>query len=140
VEALALSDRPMTAYRVALSYNLNVAKVYAEMKKLNSLGLVKTSRGRGLEYALADDDLRRLALKLASRVQTYSSWKSDGSRRARFRMGLAAIPPFTLEKVPRGVEPWPRRTPGELENLAKLGRRKFDGKYRRTGERTYARI
>ena len=141
VEALALSDRPLTAYRVARMYNMNVAKVYLEMKKLNGLGMVKPIvKDRGREYELVDSSLRSLALKLSSRVQTYESWKSDESKRARFRMGLASVPRFTMERPSKAVEPGQRRMSGELENLAVLGRKKFDSKYRRMSRRDYARI
>jgi hypothetical protein len=140
-EALALSDRPLTAYRVAMKYNMNVAKVYLEMKRLEGLGLVKaTVRTKGREYELVDSDLRRLALKLSSRVQTYETWKSKESKRTRFRMGLLSVPSFSLEGSPRGVEPGQRRLPGELESLATLGRRKFDSKYRRITGRDYDRV
>jgi hypothetical protein len=142
IEALALSAGPLTAYRVARTYNMNVAKVYSEMKRLNSLGMVKPAeRGRaGVEYELVDEDLRNLALKLTSRVQTYESWKSDDSRRARFRMGLASVPHVPLERGARAVEQGQRRLPGELENLAALGRKKFDSKYRKTAVRAYGRV
>jgi DNA-binding transcriptional ArsR family regulator len=141
VEALALSDRSLTAYGVAKAYNMNIAKVYLEAKKLEGLGLVRSARGaRGREYELADDNLRDLALKLSSRVQTYDSWKSPESRRARFRMGLVSVPRFTLVGQPKVVDASRRKMPGELENLAILGRKKFDAKYRRTGDGSYDRL
>lgn len=141
VEALALSRKPMTAYRVARAYNMNVAKVYVEMKRLAALGMVRPTEGRrGLEYGLADDDLRRLAVRLSSRVQTYDSWRSTESRAARFREGLAVVPPVTLSPGPRTGKGARRRMPGELDNLAALGRRRFDAKYRRTSGRLYARL
>jgi predicted transcriptional regulator len=141
LEALAFADAPLTAYRIAKYYNMNVAKVYKEMKKLDGLGMVRPRKyGVKKTYELADDDLKNLALKLSSRVQTYASWRSEASRRARFRMGLAAIPPFEVKEAPDEVDPGPRRIPGELENLATLGRKKFDSKYRRESPREYARI
>ena len=140
VEALALSDKPMTAYRVAKKYNMNVAKVYKEFKRLDGLGLLKSESDGAKVYELADDDLKSLALKLSSRVQTYESWKSKEARRTRFRMGLSKVPRFELEIPPGGGEQGARRMPGELENLAALGRKKFDRKYRRTAERAYARV
>ena len=141
VEALALSDRSLTAYGVAKAYNMNIAKVYVEMKRLEGLRLVRSARGnRGREYELVDDSLRELALKLSSRVQTYESWRSPESRRARFRMGLALVPRLSLTGQSTVVDTSQRRMPGELENLAILGRKKFDAKYRRMGERSYDRI
>ena len=141
VEALALAERPLTAYGVAKSYNMNIAKVYGEMKRLERLGLVRpTARKRGVEYELVDDDLKRLALKLSSRVQTYDSWRSDESRRRRFRMGFAAIPRFSLEGDAKALSVEERRMPGELVNLATLGRKKFDAKYRRREGREYDRV
>lgn len=141
MEALALSKEPLTAYHVARLYNMNVAKVYLEMKRLGRLGLVKSSgRNRGIEYVLADVNLRKLALKLSSRVQTYESWRSEESRRARFMMGLVSIPPALLEAKPNTVKAGRHRMPGELENLAVLGRKKFDRKYRRVSGRDYDRV
>jgi hypothetical protein len=141
VEALALSGRPLTAYRIAKNYNMNVAKVYLGMKKLERLGLVRFTGKIGLkEYELNDNDLRSLALRLSSRVQTLESWRSDESRRSRFRMGLVPVPRFSLENLPKTQEPRQRRMPGELENLATLGRKMFDAKYRRKMGRDYDRV
>jgi hypothetical protein len=141
VEALALSGRALTAYGVAIAYNMNIAKVYLEARRLERLGLIRSTNGkRGREYELADEDLRRLALKLSSRVQTYESWRSGESKRARFRMGLVSVPRFSLEGQSREVDTSQRRMPGELENLAILGRKKFDSKYRRMSERSYDRL
>ena len=120
---------------------MNIAKVYGEMRRLEGLGLVRSSKGsRGREYVLVDDSLRELALKLSSRVQTYASWRSPESKRARFRMGLASVPRFSLDGQSTAVATGQRRMPGELENLANLGRKKFDAKYRRVSERAYDRI
>lgn len=123
-------------------YNMNIAKVYFEMKRLASLGLARArekTSGRK-QYELADEDLRSLALKLSSRVQTLESWRSTDSRRDRFRMGLAAVPPFSLEGPPLAKALEGRRMPGELENLAALGRKKFDSKYRGRTGRSYDRV
>jgi len=141
VEALALSDKGLTAYRVAKAYNMNIAKVYVEMKRLERLGIVRSvRRNRGKEYELDNAALKELALELSSRVQTYESWRSPASRRARFRMGLASIPQVSLESPTGVVDSNQRRMPGELDNLAVLGRRRFDVKYRRTGDRTLDRV
>ena len=141
MEALALASGPLTAYRVSKAYNMNVAKVYLEMKKLAELGLVKAERrNRGTEYALADEDLRRLAVRLSSRVVTYEHWSSREAKKARFRMGLVAVPPISLGRPPKDLEAKPTRVPGELENLATLARKKFDTKYRGTAVREYDRV
>jgi hypothetical protein len=141
VQALALSDKPLTAYRLARRYNMNVAKVYLEMKRLEGLGLLKLAGTNGKrEYLLVDVDLQNLALRLSPRVQTYESWRSDESRRERFRMGLAAVPRSAPGGGPNPLRQGKRRFPGELENLAVLGRRKFDSKYRKTAGRSYARV
>jgi hypothetical protein len=55
-------------------------------------------------------------------------------------MGLALVPRFSLEGRSTVADTTLRRMPGELENLAILGRKKFDAKYRRTGERCYDRL
>lgn len=141
VEALALSAKPLTAYRVAKTYNMNVARVYIEMKTLVALGMVGPKKGRGgLEYGIIDGDLRSLALKLSSRVQTYEAWRSKESKLARFKLSLAVVPPVTLAPTPGTTRGARRRMPGELENLAALGRKKFDTKYRRAAGRRYARV
>ena len=141
VEALALSRKPLTAYGLAKAYNMNVAKVYGEAKRLERLGLVRSMKGKsGRVYELADEDLRRLALKLSSRVQTYESWRSPESRRDRFRMGLALVPSFLMERASEVAGPGERRMPGELDGLAVLGRKKFDGKYRRREGRSFDRV
>lgn len=141
VEGLALSGRPLTAYRIARKYNMNIAKTYAEMKKLVSIGMVEpVERSRWNEYTLADDDLRRLAVRLSSRVKTYEAWRSPEAKRKRFRMGLARVPPFSMEQPSGSFEPGERRLAGELESLAVLGRKKFDAKYLRLADREYARV
>ena len=138
VEALAKSDRPLTCYRISKSYNMNVAKVYIAMKRLVALGLVEASRGRGgAEYRIQDDDLRRLALRLSTRVITYEAWSGGDARKERFRSGLLPVPAFTLGGPPELVQAKPTRAPGELDSLAMLARAKFDGKYRRTRDGGY---
>ena len=122
-------------------YNMNVAKVYITMKKLADLGLVKRLKGRsGVEYLLLDEDLRRIALRLSSRVITYESWKSQDAKRSRFRSGLERVPPLSLGRPTRSLLMKSTRIPGELENLALLARRKFDTKYRRTSDGAYDSI
>jgi hypothetical protein len=140
VEALALSQSPLTAYRIAKRYNMNMAKVYLEMKRLERLRVVTSSPGgRGQEYELVDGSLRTLALKFCSRVKTYEAWRSSESRRERFRMGLAVVPRFKVGA--RASAPGVKtRLPGELENLAVLGRKKFDLKYSQTAGNEYDTI
>jgi DNA-binding transcriptional ArsR family regulator len=141
VQALALSKRPLTSYRVAKLYHMNVAKVYIEMKKLAEMGLVEAvRRKRGAEYRLADADLKRLALRLSSRVVTFDAWSSMEAKKARFRMGLGSVPQVSLERPEGEVTEKPTRMPGELENLAVLGRKRFDSKYRKIGEREYGHV
>ena len=141
MEALALANKPLTSYRISKEYNMNVAKVYLEMKRLAELGLVRAARqNRGAEYVLADEDLRRLAVKLSSRVVTYDSWSSREAKRTRFKMGLASVPPVTLGRRSVDVETRQTRMPGELENLATLARKKFDAKYRKAAVSEYDRI
>lgn len=141
VEALALSDRPLSAYRIAKIYNMNVAKVYSEVKKLQSLGvLASAAAGSARGYTLADGDLKRLARKLGSRVTTYEEWASRESKRERFLNGMATVPRFKMDGSRAAADPLARRAPGELENLASLGRRKFDSKYERGSGRRYARV
>ena len=138
VEALAISERPLTCYRISKLYNMNVAKVYVAMKRLAALGLVTPSRGRGgVEYRIGDEDLRRLALKLSGRVVTYEAWSSQGARKERFRSGLSPVPALPLGRPRRPTLIKPTRLPGELDSLAMLARAKFDGRYRRTPEGAY---
>jgi len=138
VEALTLAEEPLTSYRVATAYNMNVAKTYLEMKKLAQLGMVKSTKmRRGTGYVLADEDLRRLALKLSSRVVTYSEWASDEAKKARFRAGLVVAKRISLGRARAGRGAKSTRQRGELETLALLGRKGFDSKYRRRTEREY---
>jgi hypothetical protein len=138
VEALAMSERPLTCYRISKLYNMNVAKVYVAMKKLAALGLVTPSRGRGgIEYRLQNEDLCRLALNFSTRVVTYKEWSSQGGKKKRFRFGLAQIPALPLDKSRKLMSIKPTRIPGELDNLALLARAKFDGKYRKGSDGAY---
>jgi len=141
VEALSTSGRPLTAYRVARSYNMNVAKVYVEAKRLSGLGLLEPVKGkRGTEYRLSDENLRRLALKLSDRVTPYDSWSSERAKRVRFRAGLSTVPDVTVGSPGKVGIAKPSRLPGELVNLASLAKRKFDAKYRRRSDRRYDRL
>ncbi len=141
MEALALSDTPLTAYRVAKEYNMNIAKVYAETKRLAGLGIVSQVRQmRGTEYELVDEDLRRLALRLASRTVPYEEWNSREQRASRFRGGLRLVPSIEVGEPSEVALTKETRLPGELEVLARLGRKKFDAKYRRVGDRSYDRL
>ncbi len=140
VGALARADSPLTSYEVAKMYNMNVAKVYGEMKRLKEMGLVEAVPGRrGTGYKLVDDDLKRLALRLSPRVTTLEAWRSEDERRSRFMNGLREVPEFLLQRPEVQVDEKPSRFGGELRSLAVLGRRMFDSKYRRTGERAWSR-
>jgi hypothetical protein len=136
-----MSEGPLTCYRVSKLYNMNIAKVYVAMKKLAALGLVAPSRGRGgIEYRICDEDLRRLALKLATRVVTYEAWNSQDARKERFRLGLSLIPALPLGRPRKPMSIKQTRIPGELDSLALLARAKFDGKYRKTPDGAYDSI
>ena len=139
LEALALSKRPLSSYRVSKAYNMNTSKVYVEMKKLADLGFVRGTKGnRGLEYTLVDENLRALALKLSLHVIPIDIWSSKEAKAQRFRSGLIKVPKFSLGKAKTLAKP--SRMPGELDNLALLARNKFDRKYRRSGAGEYARV
>ncbi len=142
VQALAMTEKPLSAYRVSKMYSSNISKVYIEMKKLAGLGLISVVKGRrGLEYALIDTNLRALALKLSPRSITYDEWCTPEGKARRFRNGLIKVPKFSLGERSRSVSvSRPTRMKGELSTLAILARSKFDKKYRRIGDREYARI
>ena len=141
VELLESAKKPLSAYRVSKMYNMNIGKVYIEMKKLANLGLVSAIKGRrGLEYALIDENLRGLALKLSSKVITYDDWSNPEAKAQRFRRGLIKVPKFSLGRPTKSLNTKPTRMPGELDALALLARSKFDKKYRRIGDRAYARV
>ncbi len=141
VEALAMSERPLTCYRISRLYNMNTAKVYLAMRQLAALGLVAPSRGRGgVEYRIQDEDLRRLALKLSNRVVTYEAWRSQDAKKRRFRSGLSPIPALPLRSPRALMAAKPTRMPGELDSLAQLAVSKFERKYRRVGDGHYDSI
>jgi hypothetical protein len=141
VEVLATSRKPLSAYRVSKMYNMNVAKVYVEMKKLARLGLISSSNGtRGLEYTLIDENLRALALNLSPRAISYDDWRSAEAKAQRFRSGMTRVPDFKLGGKTSRLDKKPTRMTGELEALALLARSRFDKKYRRVSEHNYARI
>jgi len=141
VELLALTNKPLSAYRVAKMYNMNISKVYFEMKKLARLGLISATPGRrSLEYALIDENLRGLAVKFTPRVIRYDDWLTPEAKAQRFRNGMIRIPKFSQEKNAKSLDAKPTRMPGELDALALLARSKFDKKYRRIGDREYARV
>lgn len=140
VEALAKAEKPLSAYRISKSYGMNFARVYIEMKRLANLGLVRARGGRrGQEYVLLDENLRALASKLSSRVVTFEAWNSPEARATRFRNGQSKVPKFYLGQA-KSLYKKPTRLPGELDTLAILARNRFDRKYRRVGEREYARV
>jgi hypothetical protein len=141
VTVLALVGTPLSAYRVSKMYNMNIAKVYIEMKKLANLGLVSATKGsRGFEYALTDGSLRTLALKLSPRIVAYDNWRSAEAKAQRFRSGLIKAPKFSLGRQTKPLDTKPTRMPGELSALALLARSKFDKKYRRISDRRYVRV
>ncbi len=142
VELLALAKKPLSAYRVAKMYNLNVSKVYHEIKRLDDLGLLLRRRGsKGMEYSLVDENLRALALNLSPQIQSYDDWNSPEAKAQRFRAGLMQVPKFSLgRRQAKLLERKRTRMPDELDTLALLARRSFEKKYREIGEREYVRI
>ena len=140
LEALALSDEPLTLYQVAKTYGMNIAKTYSEAGNLARLGIIKAvGRARGVTYILADEDVRRLVFRMSSRVLTFEKWAGDDEATKRFRSGMEEIPSFRLES-PSGLARKPSRLPGELDAMAALGRRKFEKKYRMVADREFASI
>ena len=141
IRALAQSGEPLGPYRVAKMFGMNVAKTYSEMKRLAALGVVEGVRGgRGTAYTLVDEDLRRLSLRLSQRVVPLERWKSPPSKASRFMMGMQAVPGFGLEGGEEATWAKASRQEGELDGLAEMGRKRFDAKYRRVGERAFARL
>ncbi|MDG6898109.1 MAG: winged helix-turn-helix transcriptional regulator [Nitrososphaerota archaeon] len=141
VRALSSSDKPLTSYRVAKRFNLNVPKVYKELGRMAEVGLVKASMNRkAREYSLADDDLRRLALRMSPGFVTLEGWSSEEARKLRFRAGLGKKKRNSKGATPANVPVKPTRSPGELESLARLGRRAFDSRYREMGPRTLGAV
>ncbi len=141
VGVLALAKNPLSAYQVSKMCNMNISKVYVEMKKLANLGLLSTVTGnKGLAYTLTDESLRRLASKLSPRMIAYDDWRSPEAKAQRFRSGLIKVPKFSLGRQTKSLSAKPSRMPGELNALALLARSKFDKKYRKIGDREYARV
>lgn len=141
IRALAMSSSPLTSYRVATLYNMNVPKVYGEMRNLTSLGVVEpTSQGRGVKYRLVDDDLKRLVLRLSPDVVTLEAWRSEEAKRIRFRAGLGTGQDFTQRPSTRRAASKTTKLPAELLTLARLGRERFDSRYRRLGARTFGAV
>ncbi len=141
IRALAISSSPLTSYRVARLYNMNVPKVYGEMRNLTTLGVVEpTSQGRGVKYRLVDDDLKRLVLRLSPGVVTLEAWRSEEAKKFRFRAGLGKGQDVPRRPSTRRAASKATRLPGELLTLARMGRERFDSRYRRLGARTYAAV
>ena len=143
IETLASSKKPLTAYRISRMNNLNVPKVYLEVRRLARLDLVLAVKGRrGVEYSLIDENLRGLVAKLASRTISNSDWRSPEAKARRLRDGLMQVPKFSLggRKEPTDAIMKATRLPGELDTLALLARKKFESKYRNVGDREYARV
>ncbi|MDG6923807.1 MAG: hypothetical protein JRN67_11005 [Nitrososphaerota archaeon] len=140
VEALA-QNKKLSAYRISKMYNINVPKTYIEIKKLANLNLLCASNSRrGLEYSLADENLRELAIKLSSRTISYADWNNPKAKAERLRNGLISVPEFSLRRRDKPLYTKPTRMLGELDNLAMLARSRFNRKYRITGGREYARV
>ena len=141
VAALSTTYKPLTAYRIAKSYNMNVAKVYLEARRLAELGLLEARKSnRGTGYVLSDKNLRLLALRLSERVTPYDEWSSNRAKRARFRAGLSIVPQLSGARPTEVRTEKPSRFPGELENLAMLAKLRFNGKYRKKSARDYDRL
>ena len=113
MEALALSDEPLTPYRVAKEYNMNIAKTYLEAKALARIGVIRAARRkRGLEYELADEDVERVVLKLSSRVVPYArwaegegrdsgrAWKASPTSRSKEGQGSGGLPALWMSWMP----------------------------------------
>lgn len=141
VEALAFGKKPLSAYRIARMYNLNIPKVYLEIKRLSKMGLVTALQGRkGIEYTLNDESIRTLATKLGSRTILYSEWRAQKNQ--LLRDGLLKVPRFSISSPREPVTNFEKTTRlrGELDTLALLARKKFDKKYCQIGDRVYARV
>lgn len=151
VEVLAQNkETKLSAYRISKLYNINMSKVYIEVKKLTKLNLLRAWKGKkGVEYSLEDLHLRDLAIRLSSssstfpRTISYDDWSEPKARAQRLRNGLLRVPQFSLGKKSEKIKSLvakPTRMPGELDNLAVLARKRFDRKYEMKSAQQYVRV
>lgn len=94
---LADSTVPKTGYELAKAARANPSKVYAILRDLAELGLVKTTSNRpGVrQYSLADPDLRRFLLRNV-RITTIEEWFSPARVQAR-EVTLGHLKPTRFE-------------------------------------------
>lgn len=140
IRILASTITPVSAYRVAKIYDMNVNNVYSEIKKLANLGLVSTVTGkRGAQYALIDKNLRALALKLSPNLIGYDEWSMLEVRARRIKSEEIKVPNF-LGKKRKPSDILPREILDGLNIIALTARKSFDKKYRQVGEHDYVRV
>lgn len=80
---LASADRPLTAYRIASISGLQRIKVYAELRRLSRVGIVRERRdGRGSSvWEIVDPDLRRILIRRV-RLTDITTLRTDRARLA----------------------------------------------------------
>jgi hypothetical protein len=119
---LASAYRAMSGYRVGLTASVPLPKVYRELKRLRSVGLVaRVPEG----WILTDDDVRHL-LRKRYRVAWAADWFREIARRApedaailRHLRSLPA-PRFPKHWVPRHPKQY-RRDPRKDRLLSRMG-------------------
>jgi biotin operon repressor len=112
---LANSDTPQTGYAISKSVEISFSKVFEELKRLESAGiLVKTldSRGRS-QFALRDPELRS-SLSKRIRIISAEEWFSpDKVARRRKALVDAKGISVSLPRVPSGTG-WSSRLAAEF--------------------------
>jgi hypothetical protein len=134
LETLATAKKPLAAYSIAKSNNLDVKTTYDTLDRLASIGIVEpvTKANKQTAFKLADDDIRKAIKTLTESTNTinFDTWMRPNVLGKRL-MKLASVrmPPELADK-PLSADAVNRilslRVQGELEALIKASRSSFN--------------
>ncbi len=140
LEALAATKKPLAAYRIAITNNLDVKTTYDILDRLASIGIVEpiTKANKQTAFKLANNDIRKAIRVLieSTVVINFDTWMRPNVQGKR----LIEVVKVRMLSEPRG-EPLPAdainkilsvRVQGELEALIKVARSSFDKMFKQS--------
>lgn len=140
LETLATAKKPLAAYRIAATNNLDVKTTYDMLDRLASIGIVEpiTKANKQTAFKLASNDIRKAIriLTESTNVINFDAWMRPNVQGKRL-MELARV---RTPSEPRG-EPLSAdainkilslRVQGELEALIKVARSSFDKMFKQS--------
>ncbi len=134
LETLATAKKPVTAYSIATTNNLDVKTTYDILNRLSSIGVVEpvTKANKQTAFKIANNDIRKSikVLTESTKVINFDTWMRPNMQGRRLLQLARVRTPVELRDKPLSASAVKKilslRAQGELEALIKVARSSFE--------------